>query len=44
VGTAGWDDEAVTLLDATLQEEKKTDQLLTKIAERINAEGAQAAA
>ncbi|GAB6841052.1 ferritin-like metal-binding protein YciE [Methylorubrum rhodinum] len=31
--------DAAKLLDATLQEEKKTDQLLTEIAERINAEG-----
>ncbi len=31
--------DAAKLLDATLQEEKKTDQLLTEIAERINADG-----
>jgi len=31
--------DAAKLLDATLQEEKKTDQLLTEIAERINTEG-----
>ncbi|RVU12608.1 ferritin-like domain-containing protein [Methylobacterium oryzihabitans] len=37
-------DEAVTLLDATLQEEKKTDQLLTRLAERLNAEGTRDAA
>ncbi|MEH3148181.1 MAG: ferritin-like domain-containing protein [Methylobacterium frigidaeris] len=37
-------DEAAKLLDETLQEEKKTDQLLTEIAERINAEGSPAAA
>ncbi len=35
-------DEAAKLLDETLQEEKKTDQLLTKIAERINVEGSEA--
>ncbi|WP_298961932.1 ferritin-like domain-containing protein [uncultured Methylobacterium sp.] len=34
-------DDAATLLDETLQEEKKTDQLLTEIAERINVEGAE---
>jgi ferritin-like metal-binding protein YciE len=33
-------DEAARLLDETLQEEKKTDQLLSAIAERINVEGA----
>jgi ferritin-like metal-binding protein YciE len=32
-------DEAVPLLDETLQEEKKTDELLTKLAEAANAEG-----
>ncbi len=32
-------EDAAKLLDATLQEEKKTDQLLTEIAERINTEG-----
>jgi ferritin-like metal-binding protein YciE len=32
--------DAAKLLDETLQEEKKTDQLLTEIAERINVEGA----
>ncbi|MGV7030174.1 YciE/YciF ferroxidase family protein [Methylobacterium symbioticum] len=31
--------DAAKLLDETLQEEKKTDQLLTEIAERINVEG-----
>ena len=31
--------DAVKLLDQTLQEEKKTDALLTQIAERINVEG-----
>ncbi|WP_246102480.1 ferritin-like domain-containing protein [Methylobacterium terricola] len=34
-------DDAAKLLDETLQEEKKTDQLLTEIAERINAEGSE---
>ncbi len=33
--------DAAKLLDETLQEEKKTDQLLTEIAERINVEGSQ---
>jgi ferritin-like metal-binding protein YciE len=34
--------EAVKLLDTTLQEEKKTDQLLTKIAESaVNRQAAQ---
>jgi len=32
-------DDASKLLDETLQEEKKTDQLLSQIAERINVEG-----
>ncbi|ACL57200.1 ferritin-like domain-containing protein [Methylobacterium nodulans] len=32
--------DAAKLLDETLQEEKKTDQLLSQIAERINVEGA----
>ena len=31
--------DAAKLLDRTLQEEKKTDALLTQIAERINVEG-----
>ena len=31
--------EAVTLLDETLQEEKKTDELLTSIADQVNVEG-----
>ncbi|GBU17476.1 MULTISPECIES: ferritin-like domain-containing protein [Methylobacterium] len=31
--------EAAKLLDETLQEEKKTDALLTKLAERLNVEG-----
>lgn len=31
--------DAAKLLDETLQEEKKTDQLLSEIAERINVEG-----
>ena len=35
--------DAAKLLDETLQEEKKTDQLLTEIAERINAEGSEEA-
>ncbi|WP_411901902.1 YciE/YciF ferroxidase family protein [Methylorubrum thiocyanatum] len=35
--------DAAKLLDETLQEEKKTDQLLTQLAERINAEGSEAA-
>jgi ferritin-like metal-binding protein YciE len=34
-------DDAAKLLDETLQEEKKTDQLLTDIAERINVEGSE---
>lgn len=34
-------DDAAKLLDETLQEEKKTDQLLTEIAERINVEGSE---
>ncbi len=34
-------DEAAKLLDETLQEEKKTDQLLSEIAERINVEGSE---
>lgn len=33
--------EAAKLLDETLQEEKKTDQLLSEIAERINVEGSE---
>ncbi|MBY0296222.1 MAG: ferritin-like domain-containing protein [Methylobacterium sp.] len=33
--------DAAKLLDDTLQEEKKTDQLLSQIAERINAEGSE---
>jgi ferritin-like metal-binding protein YciE len=33
--------DAAKLLDETLQEEKKTDQLLTEIAERINVEGSE---
>ena len=32
-------EDAAKLLDETLQEEKKTDELLTQIAERINVEG-----
>jgi len=32
-------EDAAKLLDETLQEEKKTDQLLSQIAERINVEG-----
>ncbi len=32
-------DDAAKLLDETLQEEKKTDDLLTRIAERINVDG-----
>jgi ferritin-like metal-binding protein YciE len=32
-------EDAAGLLDETLQEEKKTDQLLTDLAERLNAEG-----
>src|SRR3978361_1257426 len=35
-------DDAAKLLDETLQEEKKTDQLLSQIAERINVEGSEA--
>jgi ferritin-like metal-binding protein YciE len=35
-------DEAADLLDETLQEEKKTDELLTEIAGRLNAEAAEA--
>ncbi len=31
--------DAAKLLDETLQEEKKTDELLSQIAERINVEG-----
>ena len=34
-------DDAAKLLDETLQEEKKTDQLLSQIAERINVEGSE---
>ena len=34
--------DAAKLLDETLQEEKKTDQLLSEIAERINTEGSEA--
>lgn len=37
-------DDAAKLLDATLQEEKKTDELLTQIAQKINATDAQKAA
>lgn len=33
--------DAAKLLDETLQEEKKTDQLLSEIAERINTEGSE---
>ena len=33
--------DAAKLLDETLQEEKKTDQLLSQIAERINVEGSE---
>jgi ferritin-like metal-binding protein YciE len=33
--------DAAKLLDDTLQEEKKTDQLLSQIAERINVEGSE---
>jgi ferritin-like metal-binding protein YciE len=33
-------EDAVKLLDATLQEEKKADELLSQLAERANAEGA----
>ncbi len=33
--------DAAKLLDETLQEEKRTDQLLTQIAERINVEGSE---
>ena len=36
--------DALPLLLETLEEEKKTDQLLTEIAERINAEGSGAEA
>ena len=32
-------DEAAKLLDETLQEEKKTDELSSRIAERLNVEG-----
>ncbi|AWI90828.1 YciE/YciF family protein [Methylobacterium sp. DM1] len=35
--------DAAKLLDETLQEEKKTDQLLTQIAESLNAEGSDGA-
>ena len=34
-------DDAAKLLDETLREEKKTDQLLSQIAEKINVEGAE---
>ncbi len=34
-------EDAAKLLDETLQEEKKTDQLLSQIAERINVEGSE---
>jgi len=34
-------DDAVKLLDETLSEEKKADELLTQLAERANSEGAQ---
>ncbi|MCJ2011420.1 ferritin-like domain-containing protein [Methylobacterium sp. J-076] len=37
-------DDAAKLLDETLQEEKKTDQLLTEIAGRINMDGSEGAA
>ncbi|GJE41873.1 ferritin-like domain-containing protein [Methylobacterium soli] len=37
-------DDAAKLLDETLQEEKKTDQLLSQIAERINVEGSEGGA
>ncbi len=40
-GKLGYD-EAVTLLDATLQEEKATDELLTQIAEGLDYSGADA--
>lgn len=36
--------DAAKLLDETLQEEKKTDQLLTQVAEKLNAEGTQPSA
>jgi ferritin-like metal-binding protein YciE len=36
-------EDAAKLLDETLQEEKKTDELLTQIAERINAESMEGA-
>ena len=36
--------EAAKLLDATLGEEKKTDELLTKIAQKINVTDAKKAA
>ncbi|GJD49606.1 Protein YciF [Methylobacterium crusticola] len=36
-------EDAAKLLDETLQEEKRTDALLTQIAERINVEGAEPA-
>lgn len=36
-------EDAARLLDETLQEEKKTDQLLTDLAERLNAEGDESA-
>jgi ferritin-like metal-binding protein YciE len=35
--------DAAKLLDETLQEEKKTDALLSQIAERINTEGSEEA-
>ncbi|WP_158808822.1 ferritin-like domain-containing protein [Beijerinckia sp. L45] len=35
--------DAAKLLDATLQEEKKTDELLTKLAETLNVDAKQAA-
>jgi len=35
-------EDAAKLLDETLQEEKKTDELLSQIAERINTDGSQA--
>jgi len=36
-------EDAAKLLDETLQEEKKTDELLSQIAERINVEGSEEA-
>ena len=37
-GQLGYD-QAASLLDETLQEEKRTDELLTKLAQRINVKG-----